>query len=66
MSGFKNLSIARKLAVAFTALIALAALLGGYAMLQLQARNAQIAEINSNWVPSVRYLLGMRGQLGEY
>ncbi|MDR0181855.1 methyl-accepting chemotaxis protein [Lysobacter arvi] len=66
MSGFKNLSIAKKLAVAFSVVIALAALLGGYSMYQLRERNAQIAEINTNWVPSVRYLLGVRGQLGEY
>ena len=66
MTGFKNLSIARKLGVAFVVVIALAALLGGYAMMQLSARNAQITEINRTWVPSVRMLLGMRGQLGEY
>ncbi|HZX76962.1 methyl-accepting chemotaxis protein [Lysobacter sp.] len=66
MSGFKNLSIARKLAVAFAAVIVLSMLLGGYAMIQLSARNDQITDINRNWVPSVRHLLGMRGQLGEY
>ncbi|HEY0505867.1 MAG TPA: methyl-accepting chemotaxis protein, partial [Lysobacter sp.] len=66
MTGFKNLSIARKLAVAFIVVIALASLLGGYAMVQLRDRNTQIVEINRNWVPSVRHLLGMRGQLGEY
>ncbi len=66
MTGFKNLSIARKLAVAFVVVIALASLLGGYAMVQLRARNTQIVEINRNWVPSVRHLLGLRGQLGEY
>ncbi len=66
MSGFKNLSIARKLAVAFSIVIGLAMLLGGYAMAELSARNAQITDINRNWVPSVRHLLGLRGQLGEY
>ncbi len=66
MNAFKNLSIARKLAVAFALVIVLAASLGGYAMVQLQARNEQITDINRSWVPSVRLLLGMRGQLGEY
>jgi methyl-accepting chemotaxis protein len=66
MSGFKNLSIAKKLAVAFTVVIALAALLGGYSIMQLDARNVQITDINRNWVPSVRHLLGMRAELGEY
>ena len=46
MTGFKNLSIARKLAMAFVVVIALASLLGGYAMVQLRARNTQIVEIN--------------------
>ncbi|GAA5074115.1 methyl-accepting chemotaxis protein [Lysobacter panacisoli] len=66
MNTFRNLSIARKLAVAFVVVIALAATLGGYAMVQLSTRNTQITDINRNWVPSVRHLLGMRGQLGEY
>jgi len=66
MSGFKNLSIAKKLAVAFTVVIALAVMLGGYSITQLHARNVQITEINRNWVPSVRHLLGLRAELGEY
>ncbi|BDU16766.1 methyl-accepting chemotaxis protein [Lysobacter auxotrophicus] len=66
MSGFKNLSIAKKLAVAFAVVIALAAMLGGYSILQLRERNVQITDINRNWVPSVRHLLGMRAELGEY
>jgi len=66
MSGFKNLSIAKKLAVAFTVVIALAVMLGGYSITQLHARNVQITDINRNWVPSVRHLLGLRAELGEY
>jgi len=66
MSGFKNLSIAKKLAVAFTVVIALAVMLGGYSITQLRARNVQITDINRNWVPSVRHLLGLRAELGEY
>jgi len=66
MSGFKNLSIAKKLAVAFTVVITLAAMLGAYSIAQLRARNVQVTDINRNWVPSVRHLLGMRAELGEY
>ncbi|RPE80835.1 methyl-accepting chemotaxis protein-1 (serine sensor receptor), partial [Vulcaniibacterium tengchongense] len=66
MSGFKNLSIAAKLSLAFALLILLAVGLGGYAMSQLRAHNEKITDINRNWVPSVRLLLGMRGMLGEF
>ncbi|HEY1142186.1 MAG TPA: methyl-accepting chemotaxis protein [Lysobacter sp.] len=66
MSAFKNLSIARKLAVAFAVVIGLAAMLGGYSIVQLHERNVQVTDINRNWVPSVRHLLGMRAELGEY
>jgi len=66
MSGFKNLSIAKKLAVAFTVVIALAVMLGGYSITQLHDRNVQITDLNRNWVPSVRHLLGLRAELGEY
>jgi methyl-accepting chemotaxis protein len=66
MSWFADLSIARKLALAFGLVIALAAGLGAFSVQRLMGAQAQSEDIRDNWVPAVTQLLTLRGTLGEY
>ena len=66
MTWFQNLSIARKLALAFTITTALTLLLGGFSLWRLNAGEAQIRAVNDNWMPAVQHLGEMRAQLGEF
>jgi len=66
MKWFQNLSIARKLALAFTVTTALTLLLGGFSLWRLNVSDTQIGDINENWMPAVQHLGEMRVQLGEF
>jgi methyl-accepting chemotaxis protein len=66
MTWFQNLPIARKLALAFTVTTALTLLLGAFSLWRLNAGEAQIRDVNENWMPAVQHLGEMRAQLGEF
>ena len=62
MEFFRNLSIARKLAVAFT-LTTLA--MGGFAVVRLNQATAQLQQVSARDMPAVQYLERMRADLAE-
>ncbi|KAB7771915.1 methyl-accepting chemotaxis protein [Xanthomonas maliensis] len=66
MNWFRNLAVARKLAVAFsfTALITLC--LGVFALLRLQSDAHLLRQIGYTWAPAVQQLSEMRATLGEF
>ncbi|MGH8052391.1 MAG: methyl-accepting chemotaxis protein [Stenotrophomonas sp.] len=66
MKWFQNLSITRKLLVAFCSTGLLTLLLGTFGAWRLSVTDQQLGKINDNWVPSVQTLSEMRAQLGEY
>ncbi len=66
MNWFRNLSIARKLALAFSVTVVLTVLLGVLSLWRLSVANAQMVDVNTNWMPAVQHLGEMRAQLGEY
>jgi len=66
MKWFQNLSIARKLALAFSVTTLMTLALGVFALLRLGAGNTQLQELSEDWMPSVQHLGEMRSQLGEY
>src|SRR5690606_36649350 len=66
MNWFRNLPIARKLAMAFTVTVILTVLLGALSLWRLSVANAQMRAVNENWMPAVQHLGEMRAQLGEY
>ncbi|MBB3344429.1 methyl-accepting chemotaxis protein [Luteimonas sp. RC10] len=66
MSWLNNLSIARKLAVAFTLIVLLAAGLGAFALNRLGGINAELQKVSLDDMPAVQYLGEIRSQLGEY
>ena len=65
MEFFRNLTIARKLTIAF-ALITIATLaMGGFAVMRLQQASGQLAEVSSRYMPAVQYLDRIRADLAE-
>ncbi|KHL52710.1 methyl-accepting chemotaxis protein [Xanthomonas cannabis] len=66
MNWFRNLAVARKLAVAFsfTALITLS--LGVFALARMQSSAHLLREIGNVWAPAVQQLSEMRALLGEF
>ncbi|KLJ02771.1 methyl-accepting chemotaxis protein [Luteimonas sp. FCS-9] len=66
MRWLNNLSIARKLAVAFTLVVLLAAGLGAFALSRLGVINAELQKVSLDDMPAVQYLGEIRSQLGEY
>ncbi|GAB3049194.1 methyl-accepting chemotaxis protein [Stenotrophomonas tumulicola] len=66
MKWFRDLPIARKLAVGFTLTTLMTVVLGGFALLRLSEANAQLHMMSSNAVPSVQHLGEVRSQLGEF
>ncbi|WP_337245840.1 methyl-accepting chemotaxis protein [Luteimonas sp. gir] len=66
MRWLNNLSIARKLAVAFTLIVLLAAGLGGFALNRLGSINAELQKVSLDDMPAVQHLGEIRSQLGEY
>src|SRR5687767_6533469 len=65
MKWFQNISIARKLAVAFTITSLMTIGLGMYALAQMSASNKLAVEIQTVWFPAVEQLGEIRAQLGE-
>ncbi len=66
MKWFQNLSISRKLILAFCSTSLLTLMLALFALWRMGQANVQITEINDNWLPSIQYLGEMRAQLGEF
>ncbi|SOD52042.1 sensor domain CHASE3-containing protein, partial [Pseudoxanthomonas wuyuanensis] len=65
MKWFQNISIARKLAVAFTITSLMTIGLGLFAMAQMRASDQLAEDIRTTWMPAVEQLGEMRAQLGE-
>ncbi|WP_348694994.1 methyl-accepting chemotaxis protein [Duganella fentianensis] len=66
MQWFSDLKIGRKLIVAFAAVIALATLLGLFAIRQLNVVNQASTDIADNWLPSIRTLGEIEVSLARY
>ncbi len=66
MKWFQNLSITRKLVLAFCITCMITLLLGGFSLWRMMLANTQIEQINNNWMPAVQQLGEMRAQLGEF
>ncbi|MDH6591126.1 CHASE3 domain sensor protein [Variovorax sp. TBS-050B] len=66
MQAFYNLRIATKLLVSFVAVLALTAVLGIVSVVQLAKVNQMSTDIATNWMPSARSLLEMRGLIARY
>ncbi|HYG05095.1 MAG TPA: MCP four helix bundle domain-containing protein, partial [Stenotrophomonas sp.] len=66
MKWFQNLTIARKLALAFSITTLMTLALGVFALTRLSTGNTQLQDLSGNWMPSVQHLGEMRSQLGEY
>lgn len=65
MEFFRNLSIARKLALAFTLTTLTTLAMGGFAVLRLNQASTQLAQVTSRFMPAVQYLERMRADLAE-
>ncbi len=65
MEFFRNLSIARKLAIAFTLTTLTTLALGGFAVVRLKQATAQLDEVTSRYMPAVQYLERIRADLAE-
>lgn len=66
MRWFHNLRLARKLALAFSVLLALTAALGVYALRGVARVNAVSADVGGHWLPNVRQSLAMGKAVAEY
>ena len=66
MKWFQNLSITRKLLLAFCTTGLLTLLLGLFSVWRMDAAQQQIRQVNENWMPAVQHLGEMRAQLGEF
>lgn len=65
MEFFRNLSIARKLAVAFTLTTLTTLAMGGFAVQRLHQATNQLGEVSARYMPAVQYLERMRADLAE-
>lgn len=66
MKWFKDLTVSRKLAVAFCITGLLSLLLGAFAVWRMQVRNEYSKEIALNWVPGMRYIGEVRNAFSDY
>jgi methyl-accepting chemotaxis protein len=66
MEFLRNLTIARKLAIAFTLTSLTTVAMGGFAMWRLDAANNQLQAVSTRDMPSVQHMGEIRSQLGEY
>ncbi|WCE03705.1 methyl-accepting chemotaxis protein [Pseudoxanthomonas sp. JBR18] len=66
MNWFRNLPIAKKLALAFIVTTVMTLALGGFSLLRLHTANVQLGAISHQLMPSVGHLSEMRALLGEY
>ena len=65
MEFFRNLSIARKLAIAFTLTTATTLAMGGFAVVRLNHATAQLDEVTTRYMPAVQHLERIRADLAE-
>jgi methyl-accepting chemotaxis protein len=63
---FKNLSITMKLNFGFVSTIALTALLGGYAILQLGRETSHVKQISTVWMPTMKAATDLRGAVHAF
>jgi methyl-accepting chemotaxis protein len=63
MKTFANLNIAPKLLVSFAAVLLLTVILGIFSIRQLNQVNQAAVELGSNWMPSVRAVLAIKGDI---
>ncbi|MCW4455173.1 methyl-accepting chemotaxis protein [Flavobacterium sp. MXW15] len=66
MKWFQNLSISRKLLLAFAITSLLTLLLGFFSLWRMALSDTQMDQVNENWMPAVQHLGEMRVQLGEF
>lgn len=59
MNWFKNLKISAKILTGFSFSIIILVLVSGYALYKFNELNNLVKEINSVWLPSVRYIGGL-------
>ncbi|HUL56035.1 MAG TPA: methyl-accepting chemotaxis protein, partial [Usitatibacter sp.] len=65
MKWFGNLRIFQKLLIVFLATGLMTAGLGGFALYRLKDLDTQIVELETNWMPAIQALLGMKSDLLE-
>ena len=65
MEFLKNLTIARKLAIAFTLTTATTLALGGFAVVRLKQAGTQLTEVSTHSMPAVQHLDRIRADLAE-
>jgi methyl-accepting chemotaxis protein len=63
MRSLNNMKVFTQLILGFSAVIVLLVGLGGVALYQVSAENAHVAALRDNWLPAVRTILEMRGDL---
>ena len=66
MRWFADLRLARKLALAFAAILALTTALGLFALQSVSRVNAASVDVGAHWLPSVRHSLAMGKAVAEY
>jgi methyl-accepting chemotaxis protein len=60
MGWFKNLKIGKKLGLGFGSVLALTALLGALALIQISKVYANVQDIGTNWMASITYISQLR------
>ncbi|MDR6990832.1 methyl-accepting chemotaxis protein [Luteimonas sp. 3794] len=66
MNWLNNMSIARKLGIAFTLISVFAIGVGGFGLARLSSINDELQKVSTDDMPAVQYLGEIRAQLGEY
>ncbi|MDR7192531.1 methyl-accepting chemotaxis protein [Luteimonas terrae] len=66
MNWLNNMSIARKLGIAFTLISLFAIGVGGFGLARLSSINDELQKVSTDDMPAVQYLGEIRSQLGEY
>lgn len=66
MKWFHDLKIATKLMLSFVVVLVLTVLLGVASMLRMAELNRATTDLSGNWMPSVKAVLTMRTQLGDF
>ncbi|MDB6000736.1 MAG: chemotaxis protein, partial [Rhizobacter sp.] len=62
---FNKLKVSTRLAAAFTFVLALMAILGGYSVWQLSTVNHSTVDLATNWMPSVRNLVEIKANFNH-
>jgi methyl-accepting chemotaxis protein len=65
MKWFYNLKIAKKLILAFIAVLMLTTILGVFSIIQLTKVNQASTDISTNWLPSIRTLMDLKVSLSR-